>query len=96
MFADRAEVARHERLIAKNSVRLELDHYLEVLLCKAWCTTGRPPRWCEPARQEVHPVHDAWWAAVRRAHGDADGTRALIEVLLLHRSMANDHVIASP
>jgi hypothetical protein len=28
--------------------------------------------------------HDAWWAAARAAHGDAAGTRALIEVLL-HR-----------
>jgi hypothetical protein len=40
------------------------------------------------------PVHDAWWSAVRQAHGDATGTRALIEVLLLHRSMAHDHIVA--
>jgi hypothetical protein len=40
------------------------------------------------------PVHDAWWAAVRTTHGDAEGTRALVEVLLLHRSMAHDHVVA--
>jgi hypothetical protein len=39
-------------------------------------------------------VHDAWWAAVRKARGDAAGTRALIEVLLLHRSMAHEHVVA--
>ena len=32
-------------------------------------------------------LHDAFWAAARTAHGDAAGTRALIEVLLLHRRM---------
>lgn len=30
----------------------------------------------------------------RRAHGDAEGTRALIGVLLLHRTMAHEHVVA--
>lgn len=39
-------------------------------------------------------VHDAWWAPARSAHGDAAGTRALIEVLLLHRHMAHEHVMA--
>nr|WP_201784265.1 hypothetical protein [Frankia sp. ACN1ag] len=39
-------------------------------------------------------VHDAWWAAARKAHGEAAGTRALIEVLLLHRHMPHDHVVA--
>jgi hypothetical protein len=40
------------------------------------------------------PVHDAWWEAVRKAHGDAAGTRALIEVLLLRRHMPHEHVVA--
>jgi hypothetical protein len=31
------------------------------------------------------PVHDAWWAQARKVHGERDGTRALIEVLLLNR-----------
>jgi hypothetical protein len=40
------------------------------------------------------PVHDAWWAAACKAHGDTDGTRALIDVLLLHRHMRSEHVLA--
>ncbi|MFD1310525.1 hypothetical protein [Streptomyces kaempferi] len=40
------------------------------------------------------PVHDAWWEATSLAHGDAVGTRAVIEVLLLHRHMSHDHVVA--
>jgi hypothetical protein len=30
-------------------------------------------------------AHEAFWARARRKFGDAGGTRALIEVLLLHR-----------
>lgn len=32
-------------------------------------------------------VHEAFWAAARATHADAAGTRALIEVVLLHRRM---------
>jgi hypothetical protein len=39
-------------------------------------------------------VHDAFWAAARARHGDGAGTRALIEVLLLHRRMPASQVIA--
>lgn len=38
--------------------------------------------------------HDAFWALGRAAFGDAGGTRALVEVLLLHRHMAHADVIA--
>ncbi|MGP3965966.1 IS21 family transposase [Nonomuraea sp. 3N208] len=94
VFAGKIEVARHERLIAKNGSRLELDHYLEVLVRKPGALPGATA--LEQARQSGRftPVHDAWWAAVRKAHGDAHGTRALIEVLMLHRSMAHEHVVA--
>ncbi|MEU8849802.1 hypothetical protein AB0C70_27065 [Streptomyces sp. NPDC048564] len=55
--------------------RLELDHYLEGLLRKP----GALPRATalEQARAagEFSPAHDAWWEAVRKAHGDAEGTR---------------------
>lgn len=40
------------------------------------------------------PVHDAWWQAARKAHGDPEGTRALISVLLLHRHMTHEDVVA--
>lgn len=39
-------------------------------------------------------MHNAWWETVRAAHGDAEGTRALIEVLLLHRHMTHEHGVA--
>ncbi|MGW2051850.1 hypothetical protein ACWCPF_43020 [Streptomyces sp. NPDC001858] len=31
---------------------------------------------------------------MRKAHGDAEGTRTLIKVLLLHRHTAHTHVVA--
>jgi hypothetical protein len=39
-------------------------------------------------------VHDAFWAAARARHGDGPGTRAPIEVLLLHRRMPAAQVTA--
>jgi len=40
------------------------------------------------------PAHDAFWAAARKTSGDVAGTQALIDVLLLHRSLPADAVIA--
>src|SRR5262245_6713578 len=39
-------------------------------------------------------VHEAFWAAARKAHGDGAGTRALVEVLLLHRHLDRADVLA--
>jgi hypothetical protein len=39
-------------------------------------------------------THEAFWAAARKAHGDAAGTRALIDVLLLHRHTPHADVLA--
>ena len=38
-------------------------------------------------------AHEAFWAAARRVNGDSAGTRELIDVLLLHRSMTANDVI---
>jgi hypothetical protein len=52
-----------------------------------------PLPWSRPARAGFTPAHDAFWAAARGAHGDADGTRELVEVLLLHRHLAAADVV---
>ena len=39
-------------------------------------------------------AHEAFWAAARARRGDGAGTRALIEVLLLHRRIPAWQVIA--
>jgi hypothetical protein len=94
VFDGRVEVARHERLLAKGGTRLELDHYLEALLRKPGALPGATALEQARAAGKFTPVHDAWWSAARKAHGEAAGTRALIEVLLLHRHMHHDDVVA--
>jgi len=94
VYDGRIEVARHERLMAKSGARLDLDHYLEALLRKPGALPGSTALEQARAAGKFTPVHDAWWEAVRKAHGDAAGTRALIEVLLLHRHMPHEYVVA--
>jgi hypothetical protein len=80
VFDGRTEVARHERLLAKAGSRLELDHYLQALIRKPGALPGATALEQARAAGKFTPVHDAWWAAARKAHGDRDGTRALIQV----------------
>jgi transposase len=94
IYDGRTEVARHERLPGKSGVRLDLDHYLEALVRKPGAMPGSTALEQARAAGKFTPVHDAWWAAARKAHGDAAGTRALVEVLLLHRRMSHEHVVA--
>lgn len=94
IYDGRTEVARHERLPGKSGVRLDLDHYLEALVRKPGAMPGSTALEQARAAGKFTPVHDAWWAAARKAHGDAAGTRALVEVLLLHRRMPHEHVVA--
>ncbi|MEV0899083.1 hypothetical protein [Actinoplanes sp. NPDC049802] len=94
VYDDRTEAAWHERLMAKGRTRLDLDHYLEALLRKPGALPGSTALEQARAAGRFTPVHDAWWEAVRKTHGDAAGTRALVEVLLLHRHMSHEHVVA--
>jgi hypothetical protein len=65
--------------MAKAGSRLDLDHYLEALVRKPGALPGATALEQARAAGRFTPVHDAWWAAARKAHGDAAGTRALIE-----------------
>jgi transposase len=94
IYDGRAEVARHERVPGRERSRLDLDHYLEALVRKPGALPGSTALEQARAAGKFTPVHDAWWAAARKAHGDAAGTRALVEVLLLHRHMDGEHVVA--
>jgi hypothetical protein len=47
-----------------------------------------------PCRGGFTAGHDAYWAEARRRLGDGAGTRALCEVLLLHRRLAAAAVVA--
>ncbi|MFJ4126569.1 IS21 family transposase [[Kitasatospora] papulosa] len=93
VYDGRDEVARHERLIAKGGTRLELDHYLEALVRKPGALPGATALDQARSAGRFTPVHDAWWDAAVKAHGQRDGTRALIEVLLLGRHLPHEHLV---
>jgi transposase len=87
-------VARHPRLTRRYDYRDELDHYLEILLCKPGALAGSTALAQARTDGGFTRVHEAFWAAARAAHGEAQGTRALIEVLLLHRRLPAPAVLA--
>src|SRR5215831_6477477 len=82
-----AVVARHERAAGKYAEILALDHYLEILKYKPGALPGATALAQARAAGAFTATHQRYWDAARRAHGDAAGTRALIEVLLAHRSL---------
>lgn len=93
VFDGRTEIARHERSTVRGSATLVLDHYLEVLVRKPGALPGATALVQARKAGLFTPAHDAFWAAARKAHGDADGTRVLVEVLLLHRHLTAAGVV---
>ena len=87
-------VAKHRRAIGKGAKVLDLDHYLEILHRKPGALPGATALAQARAAKAFTAEHDAFWAAARKAHGDAGGTRALVEVLLLHRHLDRADVLA--
>ncbi|MFC8408746.1 IS21 family transposase [Arthrobacter sp. NPDC057259] len=87
VFEGRSVAARHQRIVAKNGQSVQLDHYLEVLKTKPGALPGSTALARARESGAFTSAHEAFWAASRRVNGDADGTRELIDVLLLHRSM---------
>jgi transposase len=80
-------VARHERAAGKYAEILVLDHYLEVLRRKPGALPGATALAQARAAGTFTAAHRGFRDAARRKHGDAAGTRALIEVLLAHRTL---------
>lgn len=80
-------VAVHERSLAKGEQVLVLDHYLELLTRKPGAFAGSVPLAQARASGAFTSAHERFWRRARKRLGDTAGTRALIEVLLLHRSL---------
>jgi hypothetical protein len=87
-------VATHPRLVTRGAEHLVLDHYLEVLAGKPGALPGSTPLAQARVEGSFTATHEAFWAAARAKHGDSAGTRALIEVLLLHRRLPRGQVLA--
>jgi transposase len=87
-------VARHARAAGKGSEILELDHYLEVLSLKPGALAGASALVAARRAGAFGPTHQQFWDLARRAQGDGAGTRSLIAVLLLHRTMTHAAVVS--
>lgn len=94
VFDGARQVARHERSRVRGGQVLVLDHYLEVLARKPGALPGSMALSQARAAGVFTVAHEAFWTRARAAHGDSDGTRALIEVLLLHRHLPAHAVTA--
>jgi hypothetical protein len=87
-------IAQHARSLHKYSEDLILDHYLEVLCRKPGALAGSTALAAARAAGAFTADHQRFWETARRRLGDGPGTRALIGVLLLHRTLPADTLIA--
>ncbi|MDF3051731.1 MAG: family transposase [Pseudonocardia sp.] len=94
VFDGRRLVAVHQRSNRKGSTILVLDHYLEVLRRKPGALPGATALAQARRAGTFTSEHDAFWSAARHALGDPEGTRELVDVLLLHRRYPHAAVVA--
>lgn len=87
-------VARHPRSLHKGTETLTLDHYLEILGRKPGAFPGATALLQARTIGGFTPTHQRFWDQARRRLGDQGGTRALIDVLLEHRRLPAESVIA--
>jgi len=78
-------VARHERSFGRSEKVLDLEHYLEVLLRKPGALAGSTPLEQWRARGRWPESYDKFWKILKERHGKQDGTRAMIELIMLGR-----------
>ncbi|WP_280908686.1 IS21 family transposase [Streptomyces sp. SAI-117] len=93
VYDGRQEIARHRRLTGRGAEHLVLDHYLEALLTKPGALERSQALHQARAEGTFTAVHEAFWAAAKKALGDAEGTKALVKVLLLHRHQQHADVV---
>ncbi|WP_255802342.1 IS21 family transposase [Mycobacteroides abscessus] len=88
-------VARHDRAFGRGGEVLTLDHYLEVLKVKPGALPGATALAQARACGAFTAAHQRYWDAARAHYGDKAGTRALVEILLAHRTLGAGELIAA-
>jgi len=88
LYDDAHLLATHDRAPGKGREVLVLDHYLETLTHKPGALSGATALASARATGRFGNAHEEFWAGARRHLGDGAGTRALIDVLLLERTMS--------
>jgi len=77
--------ARHERCYEHGRKVLELEHYLPALLYKPGALAGSTALQQWRAQGRWPESFDRFWAALMRRRGRQEGTREMVELLLLGR-----------
>jgi len=85
-------VARHERCYARHKKVLELEHYLDVLVKKPGALAGSTALEQCRAQGRWPTSYDQFWEVLRQRQGKQEGTRAMIDVLLLARHYGPERV----
>jgi hypothetical protein len=92
LYAAGKQVANHPRLWGKFGWHLDLDHYLELLQVKPGALGRSLPLRQARERGAWPDVYDTLWSALRARHGDSNGTREVLDVLMLHRTYGSADV----
>jgi len=85
-------VATHERLQGRQEQRLELDHYLELLWHKPGALSRSTPLRQAREQGQWPEIYDELWRHLRVRYGESEGTKHLLEVLLMHREAEAEEV----
>jgi transposase len=93
VISDAKTVATHGR-VGGRTESLQLDHYLETLQTKPGALIGSTALDQARSSGAFTETHQRFWDQARRSLGDKDATKVLIEVLLLHRTMTSEVVVA--
>ncbi len=94
VFDGRTEVARHPRVVTRHGQSVDLDRYLERAEDQARRTARVDRPRPSPGRGDVHPCPRGVLGCGAQDRRRRRRPRALIEVLLLHRSMHAADVVA--
>jgi transposase len=78
-------VARHERSFGRFQKVLDLEHYLEVLIKKPGALAGSTPLEQWRAKGRWPESYDEFWQVLKERQGKQDGTRSMIELIMLGR-----------
>ena len=83
-------LARHDRCFSQQKKVLDLEHYLDVLSKKPGALAGSTALEQWRAQGKWPASFDRLWEELKKRRGKQDGTRAMIELLLLGRTHGYD------
>jgi transposase len=83
-------IARHDRCFSRQKKVLNLEHYLDALSKKPGALAGSTPLEQWRAQGRWPESFDRLWEALKQRRGKRDGTRAMIDLLLVGRQRGYD------